>query len=96
MTHSRVAEAEMRSSLWAQQHVWHCCVTIGVKKFYVQVHGTFPMKICHHAEWMLCLTLLLEWVSKLPVHKTLILVRKLLGLSLAYTMDQDSQDFAGR
>jgi hypothetical protein len=34
--------------------------------------------------------------AKLTVHKTLILVRKLLGLSLAYTMDQDSQDVAGR
>ncbi len=34
--------------------------------------------------------------AKLTVRKTLILVRKLLGLSLAYTMDQDSQDVAGR
>ncbi len=33
---------------------------------------------------------------KLAVHKTLMVVRKLLGLSLAYTMDQDSQDVAGR
>jgi hypothetical protein len=66
------------------------------KNFHAQVHGTFSIEDLSSC-WMDAVShIVVGMGAKLTVHKTLILVRKLLGLYLAYTMDQDSQDVAGR